>query len=150
MSVSSTTTSLQEFVPIIGIFLLRSKAWFQFPTLFRHPILSSFPVIQVMVSQAILGFRCVLVILPHFAMPSLTMSYRTYNIAMPNIWIGNSLLSIYIIAVMVRCLFLYLMMPFLYRHSSSGTLIWPTGFVGLAISIRLSQITYQLLTLYQP
>ncbi|KAH9964946.1 hypothetical protein BC827DRAFT_901432 [Russula dissimulans] len=44
---------------------------------------ASFKVIQVMVSQAILGFR-------------------TYNIAMRNVWIGNILLSIYIIAVMFQ------------------------------------------------
>jgi len=54
-------------VPIIAIFLLPSKVWFQCSTLSRHPILSEFPVIQVMVSQAILGFRCVLIISFHDA-----------------------------------------------------------------------------------
>ena len=69
-------------------------------TMSGHSILSDRPVIQLMVSQAILGVRWVIIMC--FMALKLKASCRTYNVAQRNKWILRIIVSAYSFASVVR------------------------------------------------
>ena len=81
-----TPDSCAHYFYVIPIF----KGWCHH-TLFERSGSRISPEIQLMVSQATLGIRWVLIDL--YVHPSLTMSPRTYSIALHSLWVGRIVLS---------------------------------------------------------